>query len=798
MLSWLEYINRWVDRGTGLSDLSSAHRKLVRGAQLQSIADMLPLALAGTTAVGVLLLTFSVDTDVFPYLMGVITVATLVQGYFCGIGASDVILRPNKAPRPVGALGTRVYLLMTLVAACVWSATLLKLAGTTAAEGYAFTLGIIVCASLLISIYIFAAFVQAVIVFAVVTALAMGFVLVPNLSGAEATGIISLLTGYVIVVPGMTLVSARNFVKRTASELAQRESSEQLGQKLSDFEESSHEWFWETNEHGNIVKASDDLLAALRVEEKSELGTLRAFQHISSVVEKSASDLERFKDAILHRKPFRKLNLCINHTDGPAWIQVSGKPVYHKSGKFSGYIGVGADVTIEKTAESRIVEMAHYDGLTGLLNRSSFASRLEAASKDLARNETPFMLMFLDLDKFKLVNDTYGHHTGDELLKMVAKRLSQIVRQGDAVARLGGDEFAILFHNTNDPIAAACFASRIVESVSRPYDFETHFAVVGTSIGVAMAPQHGKDPDQLLRNADLALYRAKEDGRGLFRFFEDRMDTEEREKRTLELDMRTALEEDKFGMYFQPKVCTETGRIVCFEALMRWEHETRGQVTPDEFIPLAEQSNLIVDIGRWTLRKACEMASNWPQDVCVAVNISATHFMRSEIVEDVKSALDEFGFDANRLEVEITESLMVANTADVAANLEGLKELGVSLALDDFGTGYSSLSYLTKFPFDRLKIDKSFIQDIETDRKSKAIMRAISTLSEDLDIAITVEGVETEAQVEFLKTIHCDQFQGYFFSSAIPQEEVSPLLLKNMVETDLKKPEPTSNVRLIG
>lgn len=276
------------------------------------------------------------------------------------------------------------------------------------------------------------------------------------------------------------------------------------------------------------------------------------------------------------------------------------------------------------------------------------------------------------------------------------------------------------------------------------------------------------------------------------------MDTEEREKRTLELDMRTALEEDKFGMYFQPKVCKETGRIVCFEALMRWEHETRGQVMPDEFIPLAEQSNLIVDIGRWTLRKACEMARNWPRDVCVAVNISATHFMRSEIVEDVKSALDEFGFDAHRLEVEITESLMVANTADVAENLEGLKELGVLLALDDFGTGYSSLSYLTKFPFDRLKIDKSFIQDIETDRKAKAIMRAISTLSEDLDIAITVEGIETEAQVEFLKTIHCDQFQGYFFSSAVPQEEVSPLLLKNMVETGLNKPDSTNNVRLIG
>ena len=798
MLSWLEQINRWVDKKTGLANLSSAHRKMVRGAQIQSIADMLPLSLAGSIAVGVLLLVVSFEAQVFAAMSVVAAVAIFVQCLFCGIGGSDVVVRPNCDPRPVGARQARIYLLMTVVAACVWGTTFITITGTEAASDYAFTLGIIVCASLLISVYIFAQFVQAVIIFCLITAIAIGVKLVPSLPTSEAIGLIVLLTGYTLVVPGMTLVNARNFVKTTAGEIEQRESSEQLGQKLSDYEESAHEWFWETDKDGHIVKASDDLLAALRIDDKSEIGSLKALQHISNVVERGASDMDSFRQAVSRQKPFRQLNLCINQAGGPLWIQVSGKPVFSKAGRFCGYVGVGADVTKAKVAESRIVEMAHYDSLTGLLNRPSFSSRLDSAVKDLERHGTPFMLMFLDLDKFKLVNDTYGHHTGDELLTMVAKRLLQFVRQGDDVARLGGDEFAILFHQTSDPLDAARFASRIVEAISRPYDFGTHFAVVGASIGVALAPQHGIRPEQLLRNADLALYRAKEDGRGLFRFFESRMDSEEREKRLLELEMRTALEEDNFSMYFQPKICTETGRIVCFEALMRWDHDLRGHVSPDEFIPLAEQSNLIVDIGRWTLKKACEIAQNWPEDVSVAVNISATHFMRSDIVDDVKAALNEYGFDPKRLEVEITESLMVADTADVAARLQSLKELGVSIALDDFGTGYSSLSYLTKFPFDRLKIDKSFIQDIETDRKSTAIMRAISTLSEDLDIAITVEGVETKAQVDFLRTIHCDQFQGYYFSSAIPQEEVGALLLKNLVDNGLDALHTVADTRLTG
>ncbi|MEO0543637.1 MAG: EAL domain-containing protein [Pseudomonadota bacterium] len=798
MFSWLAKVYRWVDRTTGLAQLPSAHRKMVRGAQLQSIADLVPFSLVGTIATGIILLVASLDSDAFFKLLAISIIAVLTQTLFCGLPGSKLIVRANRKVEPAGALKSRVYLTMTLAAASVWGGALIVLTGIEAAQNHAFTLGIIVCASLLISVFIFSHFAQAVIIFVVVTAIAIATVLVPHLSILESSGVLALLLGYVLVVPGMALVNARQFVKQVAGELAQRESSEQLGQKLSDYEESAHEWFWETDKHGHIVKASDELLSALRVDDDTDLSSLKGLQHISNVVERSASDMSTFTKAVSRRKPFRQLNLCINQKGGPTWIQVSGKPVFSKSGMFCGYIGAGADVTKQKTAESRIVEMAHYDSLTGLLNRPSFSSKLNAAVKELDRNGTPFILMFLDLDKFKLVNDTYGHHTGDELLKMVSARLSKIVRKGDDVARLGGDEFAILFHQNSDPLAAARFAARIVESVSRPYEFDTHVAAVGASIGIALAPQHGARPEQLLRNADLALYRAKEDGRGLFRFFESRMDSEQREKRLLELEMRMALEQDEFSMYFQPKVCTTSGKIVCFEALIRWDHKLRGPISPDEFIPLAEQSNLIVDIGRWTLFRACGIAQHWADDVAVAVNISAAHFMRSEIVEDIKSAIKEYDFDPSRLEVEITESLMVADTLDVATRLQSLKELGVSIVLDDFGTGYSSLSYLTKFPFDRLKIDKSFIQDIETDRKAVAIMRAISTLSEDLDISITVEGVETRAQVDFLKTIQCDQFQGYFFSSAIPEDAVGALLLKNHMETSSLEPTSAEDHRLTG
>ncbi|KRR07207.1 EAL domain-containing protein [Bradyrhizobium valentinum] len=446
--------------------------------------------------------------------------------------------------------------------------------------------------------------------------------------------------------------------------------------------------------------------------------------------------------------------------------------------KGGGWVATFEDITEWQQVQEQISHMARHDALTNLPNRTLFREQLEKALR-LAKRSDQLAVLCLDLDHFKDINDSLGHPVGDALLKEVARRLGECITEHDTVARLGGDEFAIVqFCSDCDPSAVALLASHVAEQVSAPYEIAGHQLIIGVSIGISLAPEDGKNPDELLKKADLALYRAKEDGRGTYRFFETGMDARAQARRLLELDLRAALQRGEFEVYYQPIRDVAKDVVVSFEALARWKHSLRGMISPANFIPLAEETGLIVPIGEWVLRQACMDAAGWSRDVAVAVNLSPVQFKNPNLVSTVKEALKASGLPARRLELEITESVLLQNSEATLSVLHELRAFGVRISLDDFGTGYSSLSYLRSFPFDKIKIDRSFVTELATRDDSMAIVRAVTGLGKSLGIVTTAEGVETDAQFELLRQEGCTQAQGYLFSPPRPAAEVETMLSK--------------------
>jgi diguanylate cyclase (GGDEF)-like protein len=445
-----------------------------------------------------------------------------------------------------------------------------------------------------------------------------------------------------------------------------------------------------------------------------------------------------------------------------------------------GWVATHEDITEQRRYEAKIAHMAHHDALTDLPNRTLLNERLQVALSDAKRGDM-VAIHLLDLDLFKNVNDTLGHAAGDKLLKAVADRLRSMVRESDTVARMGGDEFALVQRSIEHPLEAAMLAERVIASLSQAYEVEGHQVVVGTSIGIAVGPTDGVDPDQLTRNADLALYRAKSAGRGAFAFFESGMDVQMQARRVLENDMRAALPAGQFELHYQPVLNLARNEIVGVEALVRWRHPERGIVSPGEFIPLAEEIGFIVPLGEWVIRNACATAAAWPSNVKVAVNLSPAQFRSSGLVQVVMNALASSGLAPDRLELEITENILLQDGTATLATLHRLRELGVHIAMDDFGTGYSSLSYLRSFPFDKIKIDRSFVKDITVTTGSLSIVRAVAAMAKGLGMETTAEGVETQEQLETVKSEGCTEMQGFLLSRPLPAHEVEQLLLTPVV-----------------
>ena len=455
-----------------------------------------------------------------------------------------------------------------------------------------------------------------------------------------------------------------------------------------------------------------------------------------------------------------------------------------------GWLTTYEDITDRRNADARLEHMAHYDALTDLPNRLLFHDRLERALTH-ARRGRGLALICLDLDHFKTINDTLGHPVGDALLQSVARRLLERARETDTVARLGGDEFAVIQTAVERPAEAAAFAARLLEAMETSFDIAGHQIVIGTSIGIAIAPQDGSDSAELLKNADLAMYRAKADGRGVFRLFQTEMDAEMQARRVMELDLRQALPAGQFKLFYQPLVELPAGRVTGFEALLRWHHPVRGLIAPAEFIPLSEEIGAIVPIGEWVLQQACLTAATWPGTLKVSVNLSAAQFKgQHNLVGMVADALHASGLSPERLELEITETVMLHDTVATLKTLHHLRELGVRIAMDDFGTGYSSLSYLRRFTFDRIKIDQSFIRELGHQPDCVAIVRAVIGLSQELGIATTAEGVETRDQLRLLAEAGCCTIQGYLFSPPVPHGDIAALLRGMPQVATLLEPGP--------
>jgi diguanylate cyclase (GGDEF)-like protein/PAS domain S-box-containing protein len=434
------------------------------------------------------------------------------------------------------------------------------------------------------------------------------------------------------------------------------------------------------------------------------------------------------------------------------------------------------DITERKRAEMRLTFMAHHDGLTGLPNRNSLRQRLDEMLAQARRSSEKVAVLFLGLDNFKAVNDTLGHGVGDKLLRGVARRLRSSLREEDAIARLSSDEFAIIQSAISRPEDIVLLARRLLEAIGEPYLLDGHSVVIGASIGIAMAPGDGDDPEKLLKNADMALSRAKNDSRGTFSFFESGMDARAQTRRKIEIDLRIAIQSDVLRPHYQPLIDLASGRISGFEALVRWPHPERGMISPAEFIPVAEETGLINALGSQILRWACTDAAGWPDAVRIAVNLSPLQFRAGNLLSVVMDALKQSGLPAKRLELEITETLLLEKSTEVLATLHALRALGIHISMDDFGTGYSSLSYLRSFPFDKIKIDQSFVRDLGGNRDAQAIVRSIISLGKGLGVTITAEGVETEAELSCLRAEGCHEAQGFLFSRARPNAEIVELL----------------------
>lgn len=432
-------------------------------------------------------------------------------------------------------------------------------------------------------------------------------------------------------------------------------------------------------------------------------------------------------------------------------------------------------ITERERSDAHIRYLAHHDALTGLGNRTLFRERLEQVHAD-PQGKGSLAVLFLDLDGFKNINDTLGHSVGDAVLKCVADRLRDNLRDSDRIVRLGGDEFAVIQIAEEQPESAAALANQLVELICKPMRVQDHELAVGVSIGIATSSGPDQELEQLLRAADLAMYQAKADGKCTYRFFEPEMDMRAQARRVLERDLRSAWAAGQFELHYQPQVSLETNRIVGFEALLRWRHPERGLVPPLDFIPMAEEIGLIVPIGEWVLKQACRDAAAWPGNLRVAVNLSPAQFKSGDVVSSVVNALAASGLPPHRLELEITETVLLARNDVTGPVLKRLHDLGVHIAMDDFGTGYSSLSYLLDFPFDKIKIDKSFVHGMSQRAENLAIVRAVAKLGSSFNADTTAEGVETAEQLERIKAEGCTEAQGFLFSRPIPVAEVVPFL----------------------
>ncbi|MEL6877188.1 MAG: EAL domain-containing protein [Pseudomonadota bacterium] len=579
---------------------------------------------------------------------------------------------------------------------------------------------------------------------------------------------------------------ARTYLTARLAEDRVSEKEEVVSLLLREFEENEADWLWEVDTTRRLRRVSPRFAFALGSPQEEVNGKplLELIAGATWGSGKFPTSLHELAERLKHGENFSNLMVEVSIKGEKRWWELSGTPMRDDRGRFVGFRGVGSDVTEARKSSEKIAYLARYDTLTALPNRLQVTEALGEALKHADQWRTRCALLMLDLDRFKAVNDSLGHLVGDKLLAQVSARLQGIMSDKEICGRLGGDEFAIVIRDAADLDAVHETARKVIDALTDSYQVDHHTLYIGASVGSAIGPRDGKSVEELMRNADLALYRAKDAGGGEHHQFEPELHATAEERRKLELSLRKALERDEMVLHYQPVVDANSESIVSFEALVRWDSADHGFVSPGKFIPLAEETRLIVPIGKWVLREACRQARSWPDHVKVNVNVSPEQLLEPDFYDDVVAVLAETGLRAERLEVEVTESIFLRDAMVARSALEQIMALGCSVALDDFGTGYSSLGYIRKLKFSTIKVDRTFVQGAaQNSSESLAIINAVVAMAKSLKMTTTAEGVETAEEAELIRSMGCDKIQGFYFGRPMPHEDA----LKLFDEADLRR-----------
>ncbi len=599
------------------------------------------------------------------------------------------------------------------------------------------------------------------------------------LADSPVAAIAELLFATVLCVATFDRSRALAMLHAAAVSLDDRDGT--IGLLLRDFDESAADWLWQIDAGRRIVDPSARFAAACGLERDALAGRplLEILAGSGWESGRVAPVLRDLNLRLQNRESVRDLDLPVTIAGEQRWWRIAASPRRDADGHFGGYRGVASDITAERASAEKIAKLARFDTLTGLPNRLFVNEALADAVARAEQHRTRSAFMMIDLDRFKAVNDTLGHPVGDRLLSRVSERLATLVGANEVVGRLGGDEFAVVVRDATDPTRVERLAHTIIEALSRPYEVDQHTLYIGASVGVATSPRDGRSAETLIRSADLALYRSKDQGGGVFHAYEPQLHAEAEERRVLEMALRQALDRRELSLEYQPVVDARSGALRGFEALLRWHHPAFGQIPPAKFIPIAEEARLISAIGDWVVHTACAEAAGWPDDIHVAVNVSPEQLHHPRFVTVVAGALADSKLAPRRLELEVTESVFLREGTGATRVLGDILDLGVGLSLDDFGTGYSSLGYLSSTRFSSIKIDRSFVQTAAAGRaEAVAIIRAVVAMADSLDMTTTAEGVETEAQVRMVQDLGCRSIQGYYFGRPLPVAEARALAMR--------------------